>query len=72
MNKKSGTSKDAADKLVRGIKRKTCKQYSTKEKIRMVPVGLRGGDRVFCNIGHRRLGGYFWPGGSASIGQISG
>ena len=28
MNKKSGTSKDAADKLVRGIKRKTRKQYS--------------------------------------------
>jgi len=27
MNKKSGTSKDAADKLVKGIKRKTRKQY---------------------------------------------
>ncbi len=27
MNKRSGTSKDAADKLVRGIKRKTGKHY---------------------------------------------
>ena len=29
MNKTSGTSKDAADKLVRCIKRKTRKHYST-------------------------------------------
>ena len=28
MNKRSGTSKEAADKLVRGIKRKTRKHYS--------------------------------------------
>jgi len=33
MNKKSGTSKDAADKLVKGIKRKTLKHYSAEEKI---------------------------------------
>ena len=33
MNRTSGTSKDAADKLVRGIKRKTRKQYSAEEKI---------------------------------------
>ncbi len=36
MNKKSGPSKDAADKLVRGIKRKTRKHYSAEEKIRIV------------------------------------
>ena len=42
MNKTSGTSKDAADKLVRGIKRKTRKQYSAEEKIRIVLTGLRG------------------------------
>ncbi len=42
MNKKSGTSKDAADKLVRGIKWKTRKQYSAEEKIRIVLAGLRG------------------------------
>ena len=42
MNKRSGTSKDAADKLVRGIKRKTRKHYSAEEKIRIVLAGLRG------------------------------
>ena len=31
MNKRSGASKDAADKLVRGIKRKTRKHYSAEE-----------------------------------------
>ncbi len=36
MNKKSGTSKDATVKLVGVIKRKTCKQYSAEEKIRVV------------------------------------
>jgi len=34
MNKKSGTSKDAADKLVKGIRSKTRKHYSAEEKIR--------------------------------------
>jgi hypothetical protein len=34
MNKKSGTSKDAADKLVKGIRRKTRKHYSAEEKNR--------------------------------------
>ena len=46
MNKTSGTSKDAADKLVRGIKRKTRKQYSAEEKIRIVLAGLRGEESI--------------------------
>ncbi|TMV07534.1 IS3 family transposase [Ruegeria sediminis] len=46
MNKKSGTSKDAAEKLVRGIKRKTRKQYSAEEKIRIVLAGLRGEESI--------------------------
>ena len=46
MNKKSGTSKDAADKLVRSIKRKTRKQYSAEEKIRIVLAGLRGEESI--------------------------
>jgi len=46
MNKKSGTSKDAADKLVRGIKRKTRKHYSAEEKIRIVLAGLPGEESI--------------------------
>nr|WP_170429869.1 IS3 family transposase [Ruegeria arenilitoris] len=46
MNKKSETSKDAADKLVRGIKRKTRKHYSAEEKIRVVLAGLRGEESI--------------------------
>ena len=46
MNKKSGTSKDAADKLVRGIKRKTRKHYSAEEKIRIVLAGMRGEESI--------------------------
>ena len=46
MNKKSGTSKDAADKLVKGIRRKTRKQYSAEEKIRIVLAGLRGEESI--------------------------
>ena len=42
MNKRSGTSKDAADRLVRDIKRKSRKHYSAEEKIRIVLAGLRG------------------------------
>jgi transposase len=46
VNKRSGTSKDAADNLVRGIKRKTRKQYSAEEKIRIVLAGLRGEESI--------------------------
>ena len=46
MNKKSGTSKDAPYKLVRGIKRKTRKHYLAEEKIRIVLVGLRGEESI--------------------------
>jgi transposase len=42
MNKKSGTSKDAADKVVKTIRRKTRQNYSAEQKIRIVLAGLRG------------------------------
>lgn len=41
MNKTSGTSKDAADQPVRGIKRKTRQHYSAEVKIWIVLAGLR-------------------------------
>ena len=46
MSKKSGTSKDAAGKLVRGIKRKARKHCSAEEKIRIVLSGLRGEESI--------------------------
>ena len=46
MNKKSGTSKDAADKLVKTIRRKTRRLHSPEEKIRIVLSGLRGEESI--------------------------
>ncbi len=46
MDQKSGTSKDLADKLVRGIKRKTRKHDSAGEKTRIALAGLRGEDSI--------------------------
>lgn len=46
MNKKSGTSKAAATKLVKSIRRKTRQAYSAEEKIRIVLAGLRGEESI--------------------------
>ncbi len=46
MNQKSMSSKTEADKTVRTIRRKTRKQYSAEEKIRIVIAGLRGEDSI--------------------------
>ena len=46
MNKKSVGSKDAADKLVKNIRRKTSRKYSAEEKIRIVLAGLRGEESI--------------------------
>ena len=50
MNKKSGTSKDTADKLVKSIRRKTRRLHATEEKIRIVLAGLRDEESIaaFC------------------------
>jgi len=42
VNKKPETSKDAADKLVKNIRRKTRQTYSAAKRIRSVLAGLRG------------------------------
>ena len=44
--KKPETSKDAADKLVKNIRRKTRQTYSVEEKIRIVLAGLRGEESI--------------------------
>jgi len=46
MNKKSGSSTAAADKLVKNIRRKTRQTYSAEEKIRIVLAGLRGEESI--------------------------
>jgi transposase len=40
------SSKDSAEKTVRDIRRKTRRQYSAEEKIRIVLAGLRGEDSI--------------------------
>ena len=39
-------SRDTAERTVRDIRRKTRKQYSAEEKIRIVVSGLRGEDSI--------------------------
>ena len=46
MRQKSMSSRDAAEQTVRDIRRKTRKQYSAEEKIRIVLSGLRGEDSI--------------------------
>jgi len=46
MTKKPQTSKDAADKVVKNIRRKTRQAYSAEENIRIVLAGLRGEESI--------------------------
>ena len=46
MNKNSVGSKDAADKLVKNIRRKTARKYTFEEKIHIVLAGLRGEENI--------------------------
>jgi transposase len=46
MMKKPETSKDAADQLVKNIRRKTRQTNSAEEKIRIVLAGLRGEESI--------------------------
>src|ERR1700752_4636365 len=46
MRQHSNLAKDAAEKVVKDIRRATRKQYSAEEKIRIVLDGLRGEDSI--------------------------
>ena len=46
MTKKSFGSKEAAEKLVKNIRRRTSRKYSAEEKIRIVLAGLRGEESI--------------------------
>jgi transposase len=46
MRQKSDALKAGADQTVRDIRRRTRKQYSAEEKIRIVLAGLRGEDSI--------------------------
>jgi transposase len=46
MTKKPQTSKEAAEKVVMNIRRKTRQTYSAEEKIRIVLAGLRGEESI--------------------------
>ena len=46
MTKKPQTSKDAAEKVLKNIRRKTRQTYSSEEKIRIVLAGLRGEESI--------------------------
>ena len=46
MRQKSMSKNDPAERTVRDIRRQTRKQYSAKEKIRIVVSGLRGEEGI--------------------------
>jgi transposase len=46
MSQKSVSSKEPAERVVRDIRRRTRKQYSAEEKIRIVLEGLRGEESI--------------------------
>ena len=46
MRHKSGTRGSGSEQIIRTIKRKTHRQYSAEEKIRIVLDGLRGEDSI--------------------------
>lgn len=46
MTKKPQTSKEAAKKVVKNIRRKTRQTYSAEEKIRIILAGLRGEESI--------------------------
>ena len=58
MRQKSMSKNDPAERTVRDIRRKTRKQYSAEEKIRIVVSGLRGEESIAALC---RREGELWP-----------
>ena len=54
MRQKSMSTKSPTEKAVRDIRRKTRKQYSAEEKIRIILEGLRGEESIKSSCGNRR------------------
>ena len=55
MRQKSMSKIDPAERAVRDIRRKTGKQYSVEEKIRIVVPGLRGGESIATLCRHEGI-----------------
>ena len=55
MGKKSMSKSDPAERAVRDIRRKTRKQYSAEEKIRIVVSGLRGEESIAALCRHEGI-----------------
>ena len=55
MTKKPQTSKDAAEKVVKNIFRKTLLTYSAEEKTRIVLAGLRGEESISVLCGREGI-----------------
>ena len=64
MNKKSGSSKASADKLVKNIRLKTRQTYSAEEKIRIVLAGLRGEESISALCRHEGIAESLYYSGS--------
>ena len=61
MSQRSISLKDGAETAVRDIRRKTRKQYSAEEKIRIVLSGMRGEDSIAVRLHHRRSSPFSQP-----------
>ena len=71
MRKKSGPQRATAERVVKDIRRKTRKQHSAEEKIRIVLEGLRGeevtAERIRDKIAASKRKG-LWMGGNVPLG----
>ena len=67
MTKKPQTSKEAAEKAVKNIRRKTRQTHSAEEKIRIVLAGLRGGECISVLCRHEGIAENFITDGRKSF-----